>query len=116
MSRVTSSGPDKIDHHGGKLKRTVEGMADAPIIIQRQVRAIRKLVMSLWGRPGEDSSAGCGGVGDGSGAAQLRRVAMLQDRKETSRDTYLLNIHATPCYSSHLYRDDISQLIQINTI
>lgn len=71
----------RLDHHGGKLKHTVEGIADAPVLIQRQVHPIRKLVMSLWGPPGEDSLAGCGGVGDGSGAVQLRRVAMLQDRK-----------------------------------
>lgn len=63
--------------------------------------------MSLWGPPGEDSLPGCGGVGDGIGAVQLRRVAMLQDRKETSRDTYLLTINATSWYSSHLYRDNI---------
>jgi hypothetical protein len=41
--------PDKIDHDGGKLKHTVEGMADAPILIQRELHPIRKLVMSLWG-------------------------------------------------------------------
>ena len=80
MSRATRSGPDKIDHDGGKLKRTVEGMADAPILIQRELRPIRKLVISLWGPRGEDSLARCGGVGDDSGAVQLRRVAMLQDR------------------------------------
>lgn len=47
MSGVTMSGPDKIDHTGGKLKRTVEGMADAPVLTQIQVRRTRKLVMSL---------------------------------------------------------------------
>ncbi|KAJ9486584.1 hypothetical protein VN97_g6768 [Penicillium thymicola] len=72
--------------------------------------------MSLWGPPGEDYLPGCGGVGDGIGAVQLRRVAMLQDRKETSRDTYLLTINATYWYSSHLYRDNIPQLIEINTV
>lgn len=105
MSGVTMSGPDKIDHTGGKLKRTVEGMADAPVLTQIQVRPTRKLVVSLWGPPGEDSLAGCGGVGDGSGAVQLRRVAMLQDRKETSRDTYLLTINVTSWYSSHLHHE-----------
>lgn len=96
-------GPNKIDHTGGKLKRTVEGMVDAPVLTQIQVRRTRKLVMCLWGPPGEDSLAGCGGLGDGSGAVQPRRVAMLQDRKETSRDTYLLTINATSWYSSHLH-------------
>lgn len=69
-----------------------------------------------WRLRGEDPLAGCGGVGDGSGAVQLRRVAILQDPKETSRDLYLLNTHATSCCSSHLYCDDIPQLVECETI
>lgn len=76
------SGPDKIDHTGGKLKRTVEGMADTPVRTQIQVRPIKKLVVSLWEPPGGDSLAGCGKVGDSSGAVQLRRVAMLRDHRD----------------------------------
>lgn len=108
MSRATRSA---LDHHGGKLKRTVEGMADAPIQIQRQVHPIRKLVMSLWRPPGQDSLARCDGVCGGTVQCTSSRVAMLQNRKEISRDAYLLNIDAISCYGSYLYCDSVPQLI-----